>query len=53
MAYPTGGKMGNISARQKFEAARDAADNEAMKLMAEGLIQLSRAIEEQLKKLPR
>jgi len=45
--------MGYPSAREKFEAAREATNDQALKLMAEGLIQLSRAIEEHLKNMPR
>lgn len=45
MVFPT--------ARQYFESAKGQSNDEATKQIANGLIELSRAIEEQLKKIER
>jgi hypothetical protein len=41
------------TARQYFESAKGQSNDEATKQIANGLIELSRAIEEQLKKIER
>ena len=43
--------MGYITARQTFENVKKSTDDKALQDLADGLIQLSRAIEEDLKKV--
>ncbi len=45
--------MGYPTARQNFESAKGQTNDEAIRQIAQGLVELSRAIEEQLKKIER
>jgi hypothetical protein len=43
--------MGYVTARQTFESAKSKTDDSAVQALADGLIQLSKAIEDDLSKL--
>jgi uncharacterized coiled-coil protein SlyX len=45
--------MGYSSARQKFESAKASAQDSAIHNLAEGLVDLARAIEDDINKLER
>ena len=45
--------MGYVTARQNFESAKSESDNLAIQEIADGLVQLSRAIESDFNKLER
>lgn len=43
--------MGYVTARDKFETVQRMADDAALRNLAEGLIELSRSLEEDLRKI--
>ncbi len=45
--------MGYVGARSSFESAKTVSNDKAIQLLADGLVQLSRAIQNDLEKLQR
>lgn len=45
--------MGYPTARNSFERAKNSSENDAIRSLAEGLVALSRAIEDDIRKLER